>query len=289
MGSVLHVVSGDFAAGALRESGVDGQILVWHDLLYEGVRPVGRPDLPAMQERAEFISAFTGGGLEADKILPTLVEQYELLCDQRWEKIVLWFDACLFDQSMLCHILYCLRNSVTPRENVFLICVGEFAGIEPFHGLGQLTPEQFASFFGSEKVVSAGEFAYCAQAENAFATQSRGELQELADMHSAPLEYVPAAARRLIKEFPTDENPHGHLKSLALAAVCSGLANPQEIYHNVKSNETPPMYWGDTTLWRAINEMADCGLLEITGPGKNLPQWEVGETITDFTVTPIKG
>jgi len=54
--------------------------------------------------------------------------------------VYLWFDACLFDQSMLCHLLAYM--GLLGIEGVDLICVDAFQGIEPYHGLGQLSPDQ---------------------------------------------------------------------------------------------------------------------------------------------------
>ncbi len=46
-----------------------------------------------------------------------------------YNRVVLWFDACLFDQAMLCHILTCLK--ALPHEAVELLCIDAFPGIEP--------------------------------------------------------------------------------------------------------------------------------------------------------------
>jgi hypothetical protein len=44
-------------------------------------------------------------------ILDTLKSQYrKLAATADYARIVLWFDACLFDQAMLVHILACLLH-----------------------------------------------------------------------------------------------------------------------------------------------------------------------------------
>lgn len=32
---LLHITSGDIAGESLKRSGVDGEVFVWHDILYE--------------------------------------------------------------------------------------------------------------------------------------------------------------------------------------------------------------------------------------------------------------
>jgi hypothetical protein len=75
-----------------------------------------------------------------------------------YERIVLWFDACLFDHSMLAHVLACLSHKgIKPVE---LLCVDAFPGIEPFHGLGQLKPEELGSLYPERRHVADGQFIW---------------------------------------------------------------------------------------------------------------------------------
>ena len=36
MNDILHITSGDSVGGSLAKAGLAGEILVWHDILYEG-------------------------------------------------------------------------------------------------------------------------------------------------------------------------------------------------------------------------------------------------------------
>lgn len=95
----------------------------------------------------------TGGGLERHEILDALRNQYHRLETARdYNVLILWFDACLFDQSMLSHILACLKIRGIDRAK--LICVDAFPGIAPFIGLGQLRPDQLASVFPRRQFVT---------------------------------------------------------------------------------------------------------------------------------------
>jgi hypothetical protein len=55
-----------------------------------------------LRVRARFLEEFTTGGLDRDGILKTFHHQYQRLAEAAsYERVVLCFDACLFDQSML--------------------------------------------------------------------------------------------------------------------------------------------------------------------------------------------
>ena len=106
MENTLHITSGDSAGGSLAKAGLPGTVLVWHDIMYDGPRNAGWPDEDTLNARAAFLQEATAGGLDKQCVLETLRNQYQRLAEAATqEHIVLWFDACLFDQSMLAHIL----------------------------------------------------------------------------------------------------------------------------------------------------------------------------------------
>jgi hypothetical protein len=282
----LHITSGDSVGGSLEKSGLAGDVFVWHDVLYEGPRKPGWPDEETLRGRALFLEAETGGALRHEKIVVTLRRQYDrLAAAAEYDRVVLWFDACLFDQSMLVHVLTCLR--LRGIDRVDLLCVDAFPGIEPFDGLGQLTPGQLASLYENRRPVTEEQFDFAAVADRAFALQDRAALTDLSRLESAALPRVPAAAERRLLEFPDPRTGLGRLEELALGAVRSGCRTPGEIFLAVSAHDRHPLFWGDTTLWARINGLAERTppLVRIEGPAPRLPQWEGEAVIADFRIT----
>jgi hypothetical protein len=285
MNKVFHITSGDIAGGSLKKAGLPGEVFVWHDILYDGPRQPGWPSEDTLSARALFLEAFTAGGLDKNSILKTLHNQYQKLAEAAsYERIVLWFDACLFDQSMFAHILACL----TPKRirEVELLCIDRFPGIEPFHGIGQLQPEQLASLYHCRRPVTEEQFKFAAVVDKAFATQDAVLLTELSEMSKPPLPWVPAAATRWLQEQPDSATGLGRLESLALAAMRAGCETPGKIFASVAAAETPPQFWGDTTLWAKINGLAERvpPLVQIEGPADRLPQWESPASLKEFKI-----
>ena len=283
----LHLTSGDIAGKNLQEAGLPGEVLVWHDILYDGPRRPGWPEEENLAARAEFVESATGGGLSRALVLDTFREQYRRLAEVDLQReIVLWFDACLFDQAMLTHILTCLGQ--LGARQVALLCIDAFPGIVPYNGIGQLSSAQLASRYGQRRPVSEAQFRYAALVDRAFATQDRPQFAELAQNPAAPLPWVPAAVRRWLVEQADPATGLGRLESLALAAVRSGCTSPGEICAAVAAADTPPRYWGDTTLWAKLNGLAERQppLLCIAGPTARLPQWESSLLLKEFKITP---
>lgn len=272
--TILNITSGDASGDLLSASGIEGEIFVWHDVLYDGPRNPGWPTAATLEARARFLSAFSGGGLNTTAVLGTLERQYEKLEGAgSYEEIVLWFDACLFDQSMLAQILTCLQLKAIPGAS--LICVDAWPGVEPYNGLGQLKPEDLASLAGSGQPVTDAQYRYAAEADRAFALNDPARLTELSTQTDAPLPWVPAAAARWLLERADPQSGLGRLESLAVQAIRDGSEKPVEIFRAVAAADTPPQYWGDTSLWAALNDLAGRTppLITIEGPAERLPQW----------------
>jgi hypothetical protein len=275
MKSVLHITSGDLAGDRLAKSGISGEVFVWHDILYDGLRKPGWPDDDTLHNRAHFLEETTGGGLSSQHVLETLKAQYVKLAEaKRNNSVILWFDACLFDQSMLCHILSCMRFLEILDANI--ICVDAFPGIKPFNGLGQLSPEQLASVYDRRKPVTMDQFLFAEYVDRAFALQDPIAFGKLSDYQKASLPWVPAAVSRWIKEQPDRLTGLGLLEKLAMDAIYSGCETPREIFSYVSGKDNPPQFWGDITLWAKINALANRQppLVRIEGPMARLPQWE---------------
>ena len=275
MKTTLHITSGDIAGSKLKKSGVPGEVFVWHDILYDGPRKPGWPDDDTLHARANFLGESTGEGLSTEYVLETLKAQYaKLKTVTRYERVVLWFDACLFDQSMLCHILMCIR--FLKNEVVELLCIDAFPGIEPYHGLGQLSPDQMASKYDERQPLTEEQFLFAELVDRAFSLQDQDSFKVLAEYNEAPLPWVPAAVTRWIEEQRDDKTELGRLEQNALEAIRSGCETTQDIFSFVAARETPPQFWGDTTLWEKINGLAgrEPPLVRIEGPRARLPQWE---------------
>lgn len=288
MKTALHITSGDIAGDSLAKSGIHGEVFVWHDILYDGLRKPGWPDDDTLDGRSRFLSESTGGGLSRKYVLETLKAQYaKLKTAARYDMLVLWFDACLFDQSMLCHILTCMR--ILGTEKADLLCIDAFPEIEPYHGLGQLSPDQLASLYGRRQPLKTDQFLFAEVVDRAFALQDQVTFKELSGFTDAPLPWVPAAVTRWIKEQPDRVTGLSRLEQFALEAIRSGCETSADVFSFVSARETSPQFWGDITLWEKINALADREppLVRIEGPRARLPQWEGISDLKLFRVYPM--
>jgi RNA polymerase sigma factor (sigma-70 family) len=142
---MLHIVDGESVAGTLREAAVPGEIRTYGDLKYEGPAPAGLDRQSWCNVRAQFLSDKLG--FEREDALAYLQASFRTLdaAAKHEEEIVLWLDYRLSDQLILIELLDWFSRSKREESQLSLICVGQYAGIRNFVGLGQLTSDQFPS------------------------------------------------------------------------------------------------------------------------------------------------
>lgn len=282
MENVLHIHSGDCAAGLMKKAGIGGDILVWRDILYLGPRYYDIEFKEYISQRAEFLSEMMDGFFSSGQIAEGLYGNYKKIENlNNYDEVTLWFDGCLFDQSMLVHILseILMRNKSLPDINCQLICVGSYPDVERFSGLGQLDAGQFEELFTMREKITEEMFRFAAEADRIFAKKDRAQLNKLSELEACCLEFVPKAAGRLLSEMPGNPSEPGQLEKLVISAVKNGNTSFPEIFKYVSHNDELPIYWGDTHLAYVINCLAekDNAQIRIDGGTGRLPQWFSGD------------
>jgi hypothetical protein len=243
----LHVTNGDSTVAGLRATGLSETILPWRDALHEG--PVPAVDDAALREVR---SAFLGGHGAADVGTRTdFAARDATLAGHRDATYVLWFEADLYDQLQLVQILARLRALHVRPERITLICVGEYAGIAHFGGLGELTGEQLARLpeIAAMPLTSAA-LEHAAAAWAAFRAPDPSGIAQIASTPSRELRFVAEAYDRLGREYPSARDGLSLTERRILAAVTGG-GTAGDAFVRGAARETRP-FLGDTWCFERI-------------------------------------
>ena len=119
----LHILNGDCTQELWKERGFPAQSLVWRETYLEGPLP-DTDDLDVFRNaRAEYLSHFDElAGIDKPRLYRHLQKMDEsVLLLPEDATLMLWFDSCMFDQTILMRILYLLNRKDT-AINVFLYC-----------------------------------------------------------------------------------------------------------------------------------------------------------------------
>ncbi len=274
---MIHIHSGDAAAAVLRQSGIPGENIVWCDLLMDGPLPAGCNGVKLAWLRAASLAGATGGALSIEACQRRLEEQ-DAAVDRAFaaaDEVVLWIDACLYDQLILIRLLDRLAEA-DYRCQASLLCVDAAPGHSVLHGYGELTPAEIAPLLPLRRPVTAVMLAEAQTAWCALCAPTPELLVELARrvaVAPAELPSLQDALCRLLEQYPAKGSGLDRLQQEVLEAVRDGADSLIPLFRAVSAREQRP-FFGDTYLWRVVNELAAAPhpALILHGPGP-LPLW----------------
>ena len=197
---MLHITNGD--STRLKDTDLGGEIIAWRDFLHDGPLPADL-DLEAMSRvRAEFIHTMIPG-LDLKRLYHDFQTRDRML--MRFavhERVLLWFEADLYDQLQILQILNWFSSQQHHNVQIQMICIGEFPGIEPFWGLGQLNPQQLKSLYGSEKTMTRSMLRLASDVWRAFCSLDPLDIQLILRNDLSAFPYMAQALRRHLQQFP---------------------------------------------------------------------------------------
>ena len=270
--TMLHVHCGDSSANALRGSDAPGEVVVWCDPVVEGPTPISLSVDEWRAVRARYLAADEPGKEEGCR--KWLSQQDEALARfGEYGEVVLWFDACLFDQTVLVRLLDWFGTRDLGKTRLTLICVGAFPGFERFRGLGELTGEQLASLLPSRQEVTPAQRALASETWAAYGSADPIAIEALTVKDTSALPFLHDALLRHLERFPSVRNGLSRLENEVLEAVAGGRSQLGEIFREVSDKEERP-FFGDPTVWAVLADLAEGAqpLVTIDGPSA-LPRW----------------
>lgn len=250
----LHVLNGDSVRGTLEQSDVPGTFAVYADVLHEGPVSSEIGTAAARDARARYLA--TAGYLSfADALRTGETWESRLETYASYDEVVLWFEHDLFDQLLLIRHLAWWSQRERGRTALSLICIGEFPGFEPFHGLGQLEADQLSSLLGTRARVSSEQFSLGRRAWRAFTASEPTALGTLASSDGGPLPFLPGALRRFIEEYPAVDTGLPRTERQMLELLAGGPMSPGQLFVAWQRREERT-FMGDTTFWRRMLDLA---------------------------------
>jgi hypothetical protein len=253
----LHITNGDSAAEGIRSSSaVDerGRVAITADVLHEGPAPAGLPPERWRKVRARYLAE--SGYDDYDSCLARLSRWDRDLEDARsYDEVVLWFEHDLFDQLLLIRTLDLFADRGLGGTELSLICIGEFPGVVPFHGLGQLTPQQMATLLPRRRRVDEGQKLLARDAWRAFRAPTPAGLEAILARDTSPLPFLAGALRRHLEELPAVADGLARSERQILRALASGTGTFPELFRATQAMEER-VYMGDLSFHRILRELA---------------------------------
>lgn len=252
---LLHILNGDSVRETLERSQVPGAFAPYADVLHEGPVPFSSGTRATRETRVRWIAA---NGYAPYAFAMNMSERWDsgLASFAEFDEVVMWFEHDLFDQLLLIRHLDWFSRQDMGRTKLSLICIGEFPGFEPFHGLGQLDEVQLASLLGTRQLVSGEQIALGRRVWDAFTSPNPTALDTIAtDNEPSALPFLAGALHRFIEDYPAVGNGLPRTERHILELLQGGESSIGDLFVAHQKTEER-VYMGDTTFWRRIRELA---------------------------------
>lgn len=268
---MLHVVNGDSVIASFQQVKLPGAYISWKDVLHDGPVPATSTLEELSAIRAEALSNFGWGDYQT--IRAGFAERDRALADfRKHEEVVLWFEHDLYDQLQLLQVLDWFAAQERGKVRLHLIQINSYPGVQPFHGLGQLTGTQLAKLFPMRKTVTPEQLAAAKKVWQAFRAPDPQELVNFTQQDVPGMPFLCAALRRFLEEYPWTRDGLPRMQRQVLQSVGSGAKNKGEIYLSSRKSEQFP--WGDASVYLRVDSLT-------TGPAPALRKTPDG----DYTIT----
>ncbi|PQP81736.1 RNA polymerase subunit sigma [Paenibacillus sp. PCH8] len=261
---MLHIMNGDHAANRLRESGIQGDILVWRELYTFGPVTRDMKEAKVRKNRAAILEQQLG--IPQTEYLQINELERKLHSFHQYKEIVLWFEYDLYDQTMLSYLLHYFRGQALQHTNLNLLCIDSYPEIEQFRGLGQLTSVQIESLSGSWHVINQTELQAGAQFWEAYTSPELRHHLGYLQAEAAVLPFANAAFKAHLSRLPSVSNGLGVIEQTTLESIKAGVGSPYPLFREV-GDKLHVLGIGDLEYWAHLKRMTEGphALLQMTG------------------------
>ncbi len=285
---MLHILDGASSADTLSKTDVPGEIFAWREALISGPTPAGLNEDEWIAIRSEYLSQHYR--VDSERCKSDLEEQSQTLASYpEHDEVVLWFEHDLFCQTNLLYLLNWFSHQQLGSTKLSLICIGEFAGIDDFRGLGQLNANQLASLFAHRHEITTRELELGHEAWDAYCSPDPSSLLQLLKKDLSALPFLKRALESHLARFPSTGNGLGQIENAGLRLIADGYERFGDLFRRFTSEQR--VYGlGDFQLWldlRALSE-ARKPLLHVTNgaaASAGLLSEHIIKTAFDITAT----
>ena len=248
----LHIFNGDCTLALWQKCGFSASTLVWRETYLEGPLP-DTDDLHLFRlARAEYLATFEElRHINSEQLYLHLQKMDDtLLILTAADELMLWFDACIFDQTMLMRILYLLDNKRSGLPVIFLYCCD-----------GNILQTNDFMLAETQKIrLNDQDLQLAARAWQLFIRRDAAGLRELScHGNFEHLKQMQNALLRCAEEIPDTEGLTRTGRQI-LQLLEHGSLSFQEIFNGLKKFENLP-FLGDTACRRILNDLIRQGRL----------------------------
>jgi hypothetical protein len=230
MNTVLHILNGDSTAHSFKDAGLDGDMLVWREVLSQGPLIEDISSAEFWEKRAEWISR--GFNETPENYRKKVIEPLGILSNI-YDEITLWFEFDLHCQiNMLGAMQMMLKHTDLSIPKIYLVCPNECTGVEDFRGMGQLDGSQLAVLYDDRFRLNDWDFTLASQAWKLYVGGDDSALEKWINETTfwGSLHLLKPALLAHLKRIRVNEAGLNYIEQRLLDIYSSGIKNRHAIY-----------------------------------------------------------
>lgn len=259
--STLHILNGDSTLHGFKQSGLEGQTMVWREVLSEGPLLSNIASADFWKARSEWICQTFNEDPAAYQ--RDMIDHLAAITEPHGE-INLWFEYDLHCQSNMLGVMnYLQQLTDLSGPAIYLICPSEFPGKPDFAGMGELAGEELTYLFENIRLqLSEADFAIAAEAWEIYVHHDADKLQKFLNetIFWGSLHSLKSALTAHLGRLVTNANGLNYIEQKLLDIRNSGITQPMEIYKAFWTTEK--IYgMGDLELGMYLDKLRAKGLI----------------------------
>ncbi len=238
---ILHVLNGDSTAQGFADTGLEGEVLVWREVLSEGPLEENITSGNFWKNRSQWIGETFDDPAESYQrnVLDDLAR-----LEEHYDEINLWFEFDLHCQVNLLGVMnYLHQKTDLSSPSVFLVCPADYPGKQNFRGMGELTGDELEWLYDNIRIqLSQIDFVIAAETWAIYVARDAAALKTYLDKTTfwGGLHLLKPALEAQLKKLTLNQNGHNYIEQKLLDIYNTGIKTRQQIY--AKFWETESIY-----------------------------------------------
>ena len=247
---MIHIVNGDALASKMKN--FNGRVMPWREMYDFGpLTKDGSKEL-LLIERSLFFEKKIG--LPASLFIENSRKQNQWLDHlPKNSEIVLWFEHDRYDQTMLMYLL----NELSRKEfeNLSMVTINQYPGVEPFFGLGQLSIQQLEELFHTtRRPITKKQISEAIDGWNAYTSENPLEIEKWITSSKAHLPFLKEALKTHLSYFPSVQNGLNEVENLVFHLINERVCSFTDIFQSMSEQRLNDGL-GDTHFAAIINQL----------------------------------
>jgi len=226
MAKTIHVVNGDAVVPNLLASGIQGDIVVWREMLCDGPVCAKVGSDVFWKKRLDFFDEELGvSKIEYfDKTIKELMKLEDL---SNCNELVMWFEFDLFCQVNLMALCAYLYKNFRKTINYTLVCTGIVNGKSLLQSLSDFNANQFVTLYENRIKLSKTNLEFATACWNIYVENNIEKLKKF-NFKNTKFQYFQGAIETHLKRFPI-EGGLNEIQYKILDIINSSAHTAQEI------------------------------------------------------------